>query len=180
MFEGILVAMQCFFLGFGPLGMFLFAIVANASIILPIPIDAVLFFVAKVDFFGLGIWSPLLLGILVGIGSALGEFSGYFLGMAGSKGYEKLNKKEFGKLDVIKEKISDRGIPIIILGALTPFPFDVIGVAAGIIRYDWKKFLFGAAVGKIIRYVIIAYAGYFVVSSVAGFFGVEVFSSLAC
>lgn len=173
MFDAFFISLQCFFLSFGPLGLFIFAIIANASLILPIPIDAVLFFVARVDFFGWGIFTPFAMGLLIGLGSAIGEFSGYLLGLAGSKGYESLKKSDVSKLDAVKEKIANKGIPIIFLGALTPFPFDVIGVAAGLIRYDPKKFFVGAFLGKSVRYILIALAGYFVISSISAFFGLD-------
>ena len=146
---------------YGVLGLFIGAIIANASILLPVPIDIFVFLFGETDFFGLGIFTPLLLGIIVGFGAAIGEMSGYLLGLMGIKGLEEMQQKEIAKIHEIKEKINNLGSVFIALGAFTPFPFDVIGLAAGLIKYDVKKFFIACSVGKIARYIAISYAGYF-------------------
>ncbi|MFH1588350.1 MAG: VTT domain-containing protein [Candidatus Diapherotrites archaeon] len=141
---------------YGYLGIFIASILANATIILPLPLDAVIFVLAG----ALGsIESALFLGFIVGFGSAIGEMSAYILGLMGIKAVEKIIKKEIQKMEEIQKQLKSSGMIFIFLGALTPFPFDLIGIAAGVIRYDPKKFFFAAALGKILRYVIIALAG---------------------
>ena len=172
MFEGLI---EYLIMNFGLIGFFVASIIANASIILPIPIDIVVF-----GYFGylgtLGINSnivdPLILGIVVGTGAAIGEMSGYFIGMAGVKSFEKMKKSELENIHRLKEKISDKGIPIVAFFAFTPLPFDAIGLAAGLIKYPVKKFFFGCWLGKVPRYIVIAYAGYFSMQMVLQFFGV--------
>jgi len=55
--------------------------------------------------------------------------------------------------------------------AFTPLPFDLIGIAAGLVKYSKKKFFLGCLIGKIPRYIILAYAGYFGITFLIHFFG---------
>jgi membrane protein YqaA with SNARE-associated domain len=161
MFEGII---DYLIINFGLVGFFFASIIANASIILPIPIDLVLF-----GYFGylglqptgIDLLYPLIVGLVVGTGASIGELSGYFIGLAGIKSFEKMKKAEVENIEVLTKKISNKGIPIIAFFAFTPLPFDAIGLAAGLIKYPIKKFFMGCWIGKVPRYIIIAYAGLF-------------------
>lgn len=157
---------------FGLLGLFIAAIIANLTLFFPLPIDIVVFFVGSVDFLGIGIMGPLVIGLVVGLGAGIGELSGYIIGLAGIKGVEVLKKKQFEQVDLIKERIKNRGMIFILLAALTPFPFDIVGIIAGLIKYDLKRFYVACALGKIIRNVILAYAGYFGIGLVKGLLGI--------
>jgi len=62
----------------------------------------------------------------------------------------------------------------IVLCSFTPFPFDLIGIVAGLIRYDVYKFFVGAWIGKVLRYCCIAVVGILGIESlifVRAFFG---------
>jgi len=157
---------------FGLLGLFIAAIIANATIFLPLPIDLIVFVLGGIDFLGIGLLSPILAGLVVGAGAAIGEISGYIIGLAGIKGAEKLKKTHFKKIEGLRSKIENKGMVFIALAALTPFPFDLVGIAAGLIKYDVKKFFLAALVGKVARYVIIAVAGYLSIETVKVFFGI--------
>ena len=143
-------------LQWGPLGLFAASIFANASIVLPVPIDIVVFWLGSS-----GLMHPLLVGILAGAGAAIGEMTAYILGMLGIKLVEKKRGYEVEKINTLRNRIKNKGMIFIAAGAFTPFPFDLIGIAAGLIKYDPKKFFIAALVGKLLRYIIIAYAGVF-------------------
>jgi uncharacterized membrane protein YdjX (TVP38/TMEM64 family) len=89
----------------------------------------------------------------------------------GIKSFEKMKKSEVENINHLKEKIANAGIPIIAFFAFTPLPFDAVGLAAGLIKYSIKKFFIGCWVGKVPRYIIIAYAGLFGVQFVKLVFG---------
>ncbi|MFH1234862.1 MAG: VTT domain-containing protein [Candidatus Diapherotrites archaeon] len=144
---------------FGLPGLFIASIIANATIIFPLPLDFLVFPIGKMDFYGLGILSPLAVGIAVGLGAAIGELTGYFLGRVGAKGVEKLKRGEMKKVLSLKEKIHKYGMIFIFLFALFPSAFDLVGIAAGLIKFDAKKFFIACALGKTMRYVFIAYSG---------------------
>ena len=158
----------------GPLGLFIAAIIGNASLFLPLPIDLLIIPLSKIDYFGLGVWTPLLLGIIVGLGASIGEFSGYFFGLAGIKSFESMKREKVEKLKLLKEKLEQVGIPLIAFFSFTPLPFDLIGIAAGLASYSKKKFFIGCLIGKLPRYVILAYAGYFGISFLENLFDWEV------
>ncbi len=40
-----------------------------------------------------------------------------------------------------------------------PFPFDVIGILCGLIKYDVKKFFAAVFIGRFALYLALAYAG---------------------
>ena len=90
----------------------------------------------------------------------------------GHKGLKKVKPEDALKIERLTKRIKNKGIPIIALGAFTPFPFDLIGIAAGLIKYDPKKFLIGALLGKIPRYILLGLAGYYGLSALrVSFFG---------
>lgn len=161
-----------FLISFGPVGLFLAAVIGNAMLFLPLPVDLIIVPISTIDFFGLGVITPLILGIIAGIGATIGSCSGYFIGLAGIKGFESMSKKEVQNLNILKAKLKEVGIPLVAFFAFTPLPFDLIGIAAGLAKYPLSKFFIGNLIGKVPRYIILAYAGYFGISAVLGLFGV--------
>lgn len=160
-----------FLISIGPLGLFIAAIIGNASLFLPLPIDLLIIPLASVDFFGIGIFTPFILGLIVAVGASIGEFSGYLIGLAGIKSFESMQKQEIEKLKQLKNSLETIGVPLIAFFAFTPLPFDLIGIAAGLAKYSKKKFFLGCLLGKIPRYIILAYAGYFGITFLIQFFG---------
>lgn len=146
----------------GYLGIFLLSIAGNASILFPVPVFAIAFFAGA-------ILNPWLVGIVSGVGAAIGELTGYVLGIGGREVIKSRDRKWLSKA---KKWSESRGVfPVIILFAATPLPFDVIGILCGVIKYDVRRFLFATAIGKIIVNTILAWAGFYSVSWVAGIFG---------
>ena len=99
--------------------------------------------------------NPIILSIVIGFGSALGESTGYFTGLFGSK---IINQKE------IKEQINKYrpwfkkyGGPVLFIFALTPLPMDVAGIIAGLEKISYLEFLFWVTLGKILRFLLIGY-----------------------
>lgn len=134
---------------YGYLGIFLISLFGSATLILPTP---ALIFVFVV---GGTLGSPLLVGILAGIGAAIGEFTGYLAGFSSNKIVYK--SKIYSKLHHLVEKY---GLWFIGILAFIPNPvFDLAGIAAGALRIAWYKFLLATTAGKIIRMILIAYAG---------------------
>lgn len=156
---------------FGLLGFFVASIIANATIFLPVPIDVAVFLFGKIEFYALGLLSPLLLGLVVGLGAAIGELSGYIIGLFGVKSIEKMKREEIKKIVEKEKEIHKYGVFVILIGAFTPFPFDLIGIAAGLIKFDPKKFFLACLIGKILRYVLIAYAGFYSIEFLRGLLG---------
>jgi len=167
MLEGLFA----YLIALGPIGLFFGGIISHATIFLPMPLDFAIIPLATIDFFGLGPLTPLLLGIIVSIGSAIGELTSYFLGSAGIKTFESMKRKEVDALRILKERLEKSGVWFIALLAFLPIPFDLVGIAAGLAKYSKKKFLMGFLIGKTPRFVALAYAGYFGLPWLLKFFG---------
>jgi len=146
----------------GPLGIFFLSAITNATVFLPFPaLELVLFTLGSVNFFGLGIFSPLLLGVCAGLGASIGELSAYFLGLGGREVLKKFNREQAEKIKELSIKLKHKGLVVLSVFAFLPLPFDLAGVAAGLARFPMPLFMLGCAIGKSPRYAIIAYAGYF-------------------
>ncbi len=134
----------------GYLGIFLLMFISSATILLPVP------GLVGVPIAGMFL-NPLHVGIVAGIGSALGELSGYFAGCGGRLVIEK-NKMRIYKN--IKRWMRGNGFLTIFIFAAIPNPFfDVAGLAAGALDYPVWEFLLACLAGKILKCVALAYLG---------------------
>ena len=143
---------QLFTLEWGYLGIFLVSFIGNASIILPVPSFLAVFAAGS-------LLNPWLVGLAAGAGAALGELTGYVLGMGGRKALESRYRKYMERLKKVMERYGM--FPIIVLFAATPLPDDLVGILAGMIRYDLRKFLLAALIGKVVMNTGLAWAGFY-------------------
>ena len=133
---------------YGYPGIFLFSILANATILVPIP--GVIFTSAMG-----AVFNPLWVSVAAGAGAALGELSGYLAGFSGQAVVE--NSKRYERVVHWMEKYGD--ITILVL-AFIPNPlFDLAGMTAGILKMPVWKFLVFCVIGKILKMMMFAYAG---------------------
>ncbi len=156
--------------GYGLFGLFVASIIANATVFLPMPIDLLFLGLSAQT---LGLVDTLIVAVVLGAGAAIGEMTAYITGTLGAKAIKGLRVKEFGKLEQIREKIGEKGMWFIFIGALVPFPFDLIGISAGLVRYDWKKFFIAALLGKTGRYILIGLAGHLGLSALKTLLGLH-------
>ena len=146
---------------FGYIGVFLASMIGSATILLPLPASIITFT------FG-ALLNPLVVGIAAGVGSAIGELTGYLAGAAGNKIASKKKHEQKKVFIKIKKWFSRKpGFLLVVIFALTPLIFDIMGIFCGIIRYDIKKFFLGTLIGKIILNVAIAYAGFYGINAIA-------------
>lgn len=132
----------------GYVGAFLVSLFSSAAIVFPVPGLAVVFALGAT-------LNPFLVGILAGIGMALGELTGY---LAGYSGEAVLHKVKF--YDRMEYWLRRHGGIVILIAAAIPNPlFDMVGAAAGAFDYPVGKFLLWCAGGKILKSVIVALAG---------------------
>jgi membrane protein DedA with SNARE-associated domain len=108
---------------------------------------------------GLGL-NPFIVGISAGLGSAIGELTGYFLGAGGRHIVEKKWKRS-KRAKWLEKKFNEYGFLTILVAALLPFPFDIIGILSGMSNYNLKKFFIATFIGKSLKTLFIAYSGYF-------------------
>jgi membrane protein YqaA with SNARE-associated domain len=132
----------------GYLGIFIVVFIATASFILPIPY---LLIVARAGIF----LDPWLLAGVAGLAAALGEMTGYLVGVTGS------NLIARGKWYCKAEHwLSAYGFWCIAVFSFIPNPFfDAIGFAAGILRYSIWRFMVACFIGKGLKFLLAAFAG---------------------
>ncbi len=136
---------------YGYAGAFLISIFGNFTIFLPVPYALTIYaFGATLD--------PLLLGVVCGLGSTIGEFSAYLVGRGGREFIE----NNYGqRLESAKMLVQRYGMLVIFLFAALPLPDDLILIPLGMLKYSLRKALVAAFLGKVVMCVTIAYAGRF-------------------
>lgn len=141
---------------YGYLGAFLISILGGATIIVPVPMLAVVFALGRV------MEHTWLVGLANGLGETLGALTIYMTGYGGGSAFYysthgKLHDA-YGRLIGLMER---RGsLTLFLLAAvLNPF-FYPAALAAGALRFGVKKYFFITFVGKTIKGMTVAYAGY--------------------
>ena len=153
--------MQQFAVQFGYLGVFMISFIGSASVIFPVPYTIVIFFLG-------GILDPLFVAISGGLGSALGEFSGYVLGYYGRKIVSEERRR---KMDYMLRIFEKHGPVTIFLFALTPLPDDLLFIPLGVMRYPFFRAFIPALLGKILMTFILAYSGQQSIEFIQSLFG---------
>jgi membrane protein DedA with SNARE-associated domain len=134
---------------YGYIGVFLATLLGSATIFFPMPNIATVFAAGM-------LFNPVWVAIAGGLGSAIGETIGYLIGLGGST--VEINSKWYSKVESWMQRYS--GITIFIL-ALIPNPFfDIAGILAGLMRYNFFKFFIATFSGKTLRSLILSYLGY--------------------
>ena len=146
------------FAAFGYPGIFLIALLANATILLPAPGVAVIYAMGA-------IFNPLGVGLAAGTGGAIGELSGYLAGFSGQAVVERMDV--YNRIKPSVDKYG--GWAIMVLSAIpNPF-FDVAGIAAGIAKMPIQTFLFFTLIGQLIKMTLFALAGHYSVTFISNF-----------
>jgi membrane protein YqaA with SNARE-associated domain len=83
-----------------------------------------------------------------------------------------MEHKQVNLVHKLKEQINSKGIIVVLFFAAIPLvPFDVIGIAAGLVEMSPLKFFAAAAVGKTIRFTIIGFAAAYGLTAILKIFG---------
>jgi len=134
--------------GLGYLGVFLLSILANATIILPLP------GVLLTSAMG-AIFSPFWVALSAGAGAAIGELTGYLAGFSGQVVIE--NKNWYDRFTAWMGKYGFAAV--FILGFIPNPLFDLAGIAAGVMGMKIWKFLVWSFLGKFLKMLLFAYTG---------------------
>lgn len=134
--------------------------VGNATVILPVPSLAFTFTMGAV-------LEWYFVGLVAGIGEALGETTAYLAGLGGRAVIE--NRQVYTRLQYYME---NHGMLTIFVLSLIPNPFfDLAGISAGALKYAFYKFLIAAWLGKTVKTLLFAWAGAHSVSWIVWFLG---------
>jgi membrane protein YqaA with SNARE-associated domain len=157
-------------LQYGYFGIFLISLIGASSIFFPIPYTVVIFTLGGLKTGDSWVFEPAWIALAAGIGSAIGECSGYLLGFSGRKAISEKYKKKMRFLT----RVFDRFGPIaIFFFALTPLPDDLLFIPLGVMRYSLSRAFIPAFIGKVCMNFIVAYGGRFSVQIVRDALGVE-------
>jgi len=133
---------------YGYPSVFLVSMIWNSTVLVPIPSFWIYYPLGSVLF-------PPLLGLAGGAGAAVGELSGY---MAGYSGRGLLQKAK--GYDRVERWVKRRGAIIIFVFNFVPFfPIDLIGIAAGALRFPLWKFFLLCLAGRSTAYFVVAALG---------------------
>lgn len=140
---------------YGYVGLFLINFIGAASILLPSPAAASVFGGGALLGNLLGVPAFLWVGLIAGLGEAVGELSGYAAGYGGRLVVEK--RPEYAR---IHRWMDRHGTITMFLMSTVPNPlFDVAGLAAGAVQMPVGRFFVAVLAGKIIKDTWMAAAG---------------------
>jgi len=137
----------------GYIGAFIVGFLSSFTLFLPTPSFAIIFVMAA------GGLNPIALGIAGGLGAAVGELVGFGFGYGTRQMLVKKYKKELVRIEKLFQKY--RGWLVVFVFAATPLPFDLVGIFCGNIGYPFKKFMISTVAGKLVKYLAIAFAGFY-------------------
>lgn len=133
---------------YGYIGIFLFSILSNATILFPLP--GVVFTTAMG-----AVFNPLWVALAAGLGAAIGEISGYLAGVSGQIFLQNTEREQ-----KVQAWMKKNGTWTILLLAFIPNPlFDIAGFMAGSMKVPLWKFLLLCCVGKIGKMLAFSYLG---------------------
>jgi membrane protein YqaA with SNARE-associated domain len=133
---------------YGYLGTFVLSVATNATILLPMPSILMILPLGAT-------FNPLYIGLAAGLGGAIGEMTAYVAGYTG-RGIWQDNPNYIKAVGWLKRW----GMLIVFLFSVTPMPLDIMGIAAGNLRLPAWKFFLPCWPGKTIKYIVLAYVGY--------------------
>lgn len=145
------------FAAYGYPGIFLVAMLANATVFVPAPGVAVVFAMGS-------IFHPVGVALAAGTGGTLGELSGYLAGFSGQAVVERTDVYER-----IQPWVAKYGGWAILVFAAIPNPFfDIAGIAAGVSKMPVWRFLVFCWFGQVIKMGMFAFAGAYSITWLSG------------
>jgi membrane protein YqaA with SNARE-associated domain len=141
------------FAAYGYPGIFLVALLANATVLVPAPGIAIVFAMGN-------IFNPFGVALAASLGGALGELSGYLAGFSGQAVIE--NTLLYQRTSAWIKRFGPWGI--LVLAAIpNPF-FDLAGIAAGVLKIPLWQFLLFCWLGQLVKMSFFAFSGYFAIT----------------
>jgi uncharacterized membrane protein YdjX (TVP38/TMEM64 family) len=132
------------------LGIFLLCLTCSLTVIFPVPGELVLLLAGAA---GMPYWWG---GLVASIGGTLGEISGYLLGYWGRA---VIPERALARYERVEQWMKHYGSPTVFIFAITPLPFDLLGIAAGHLRFPLWKFYLACWLGRLPREILIIWLG---------------------
>ena len=129
-------------------GAFLISLIGNATIIFPGAVLIILTNMGIVLYPVTGVFGLVMVGLVGAVGAAIGEITGYLLGYGGRGVVE--NSRLYLRLVAWVRRW---GMLAVFLLSVVPLFFDLVGIAAGALRFPLWKFILACWLGRTILYV---------------------------
>lgn len=130
----------------GYIGLGFTVLIATGGLILPVPSLAAACVVGS-------LLNPVYAAVIACSAGTIGESTGYFLGYSGRSILD--GHKFYSKLEDWTRR---RGWLVIFLVALIPNPiFDLVGIAAGTLRFPFWRFLLSVWIGKLLKFLTVTF-----------------------
>jgi len=158
---------------YGYLGAFIISVLGGATIIIPVPMLAVVFALggAMSD-----PWAAALLSVSAALGELVGAMTIYMTGHGAGRA---ISSSKHGRIQVAYERmlgLMERRGPLtlfIVASVINPF-FYPAALAAGALRFGVRKYILIVLAGKLIKCATVVYAGYFGLKGIFRAIGIEV------
>lgn len=133
---------------YGYPAVFVVSMIWNSTVLVPIPSFPIYYPLATIFF-------PPLVGLAGGAGAAIGELTGYMAGYSGREFVQR--RRGYARAE---RWVKRRGAIVIFAFNLVPlFLYDLIGIAAGALRFPLWKFFLICLAGRTLAYTIVACVG---------------------
>jgi membrane protein YqaA with SNARE-associated domain len=136
--------------GYG--GVFMITLLGAATLFIPGPTMVATFVVGAM-------LNPGLVAVVAGLGSAIGETTGYAAGYASRAFITPQERQSTWYQRIFHWMGMHPFLTIFLLDAIPNFVGDIAGLIAGRIKYSYLKFLLASFLGKTIRFSLSAYLG---------------------
>ncbi len=144
--EELLRLAEVYFLPWGPAGLFVVSFIE--AIFFPVPPDVLLIPLVILD-----PKNGLLYGVIATVSSVAGAVVGYYVGLKGGRPALRrlIGESSLNRVDSFYQRY---GVMAVGLAALTPIPFKVFTVTAGIFRLrDLRGFIVASLIGRAARFI---------------------------
>jgi membrane protein YqaA with SNARE-associated domain len=138
--------------GYG--GVFIITLLGAATLFIPGPTMVATFVVGAM-------LNPAIVALVAGLGSALGETTGYMAGYASRAFITHQDRQSTWYQRIFHWMGMHPFLTIFLLDAIPNLIGDIAGLIAGRIKYSYLKFLLASFLGKTIRFSLSAYLGAF-------------------
>lgn len=158
---------------YGYLGAFFISILGGATIIIPVPMLAIVFALGSAME---SLWAVAFLGLAAALGELVGAYTIY---MTGKGAGHAISTSQHGRLQKAYERmlvLMERRGPLtlfIVASVINPF-FYPAALAAGALRFGLMKYTVVVLAGKIIKCMTVVYLGYFGLGSILRAIGINI------
>ena len=136
---------------YGYLGVLLVSFLAAAISVVPVPSIFIVFTLGAT-------LNPILVGLVAGAGETLGSMVVYMTSLSGTKAFHVFDHQVIEKL---RSWLSKQGaLAVFIMASILNPVFYPFTIMAGLMRFGWWRFMLPCLVGKSLKNILVAGAGF--------------------